>query len=148
MIPMVRNRYCAICNGVERFEPWPLDVEVDSKDKHLAEKLLRPGKNQTRRYCLNNVIDSCPRGKRLESCTDGDVTLVSHREFHFKNADCATCFGLPSGTFSCFTWKYQRKLRIRVPTPEVKPVLEPFVGNLDAQQRSVSTRRNDIDDNR
>ena len=108
-----RNRYCAICNGVERFEPWPLDVEVDSEDKHLAKKLLRPGKNQTRRYCLNNVIDSCPRGKRFESCIDGDVALVSHREFHFKNADCATCFGLPSETFSCFTWKLNFCLHIQ-----------------------------------
>ena len=103
-----RNRYCAICNGIERFEPWPLDVEVDSE--YLGKKPLRPGKNQTRRYCLNNVIDSCPRGKRFQSCTDGDVALVSHREFHFKNEHCATCFGLPSGTFSCFTWKFEIEL--------------------------------------
>ena len=108
-----RNRYCAICNGVERFDPWPLHVEVDSE--YFAKKRLKPGKNQTRRYCLNNVIDSCPRGKKFQLCSDGDVALVSHRKLHFKNAHCATCFGLPSGTFSCFTWKYQQKLRKRVP---------------------------------
>ena len=103
-----RNRYCAMCNGVGRFEPWPIDVEIDLDCEflYLGKKPLRPGKNQARRYCLNNVIDSCPRGKRFESCTDGDVAVVSHREFHFKNAHCATCFGLPSGAFSCFTWKF------------------------------------------
>ena len=94
-----RNRYCAICNGVERFEPWPLDSQ------YFAKRFPRPGKNQNRRYCLNKVIDLCPRGNKFEPCADGDVALVSHGKFHFKNAHCATCFGLPSGTFSCFTWE-------------------------------------------
>ena len=135
-----RNRYCAICNGVERFEPWPLDVELDSE--YLAKRFPRPGKNQTRRYCLFNVIDSCPRGKRFESCIDGDAALVSHREFHFKNAHCATCFGLPSGTFSCFTWTNLQNIGtpVHLPCLRVPIPLEPelFIDSLILDKTSLS----------
>ena len=126
-----RNRYCAICNGIERFEPWPLDDEVGSEDK---KQFVKPGRNQTRRYCLNKMIDSCPRGKRFESCTNGDVAIVSHGTFHFKNAHCAISFGLPRGTFSCFTWKFEKtlckntvtRLPIILPVVESEDIIDPI----------------------
>ena len=127
-----RNMYCAICNGVERFDPWPIQsrkplisptsVPGISLENHtLTEKirfmlsrgvvfkLWTPGKNQARRYCLDklNVIDSCsPSELHFESCINGDVALISLFPRHFKNKHCAACHVEPSEIFSCFSIPY------------------------------------------
>ena len=123
-----RNMYCAICNGVERFDPWPLDTItqlVPPKDFNVTEKIRyllssitffgpwSPGTNQAKRYCMSQVIDSCPPGlgEIFKSCTNGDMALVSkpkdtYHTFNFKNAHCVACHGLPSETFSCFPTTY------------------------------------------
>ena len=116
-----RNLYCAICNGVEEYDPWPLDVQtavLPPESYNLAEKIRfllrhgaefprgtgpwRPGTNQTRRYCIKEIADSCPIGKKAPLCSDGDVSLVSAGFMHYKNMHCAKCDGHPSEIFSCF----------------------------------------------
>ena len=122
-----RNIYCAICNGVKKFEPWPLyTVTSVAPPEHfnLTEKihfllhhgarfkLWSPGENQTRRYCRRDIIDSCPPGVKFESCTNGDVALISNvmnkhsyfKNSHFKNSHCAACRGIPREAFLCFAY--------------------------------------------
>ena len=116
-----RNMYCAICNGVWKFEPWPLyTITTVAPPEHfnLTEKihfllnhrakfrLWSPGKNQARRYCMRNVIESCPPGVKFESCTNGDVNLVRNiRNWYiFKNSHCAACRGIPQEAFLCFSY--------------------------------------------
>ncbi len=111
-----RNIYCAICNGVKKFEPWPLYTETTVAPPeyyNLTEKihfllhhgadfiLWGPGENQARRYCMRNVIESCPPGEKFESCTNGDVNLVRNW-YIFKNSHCAACHGISQEALLCF----------------------------------------------
>ena len=120
-----RNMYCAICNGVWKFEPWPLYtvtpkhfnlLHFDLLHFNLTEQihfLLRdganfslwsPGENLARRYCVRNIIESCPPDVKFESCTNGDVALISNvmNRYVFKNSHCAACRGIPREAFLCF----------------------------------------------
>ena len=114
-----RNIYCAICNGVRKFEPWPFYTETRvAPPKHFnlteqvhfllhhgaAFRLRSPGENLARRYCARDVIESCPPDVKFESCTIGDVALISN-ELNgniFKNSHCAACHGLPRDALLCF----------------------------------------------
>ena len=116
-----RNMYCAICNGVWKFEPWPLHTITSvTPPEHfnITEKihfLLRhgarfqlwdPGENQARRYCIKNVIDSCPPGVKFESCTNGDVAQIADvmNGYTFKNSYCAACHDIPPESLLCFSY--------------------------------------------
>jgi hypothetical protein len=117
-----RNMYCAICNGVNRFEAWPIYVKtavLPTKNFNFTEKIRFllshgaiyeiTGTNQARRSCMSffkyeNVIDSCPLGENFDSCTNGDVAIISTYESYkrfFKNAHCAACHGVSSRSY-CF----------------------------------------------
>ena len=108
-----RNMYCAICNGVKKFEPWPLYTITSVTPPeyyNLTEKihfllssgaefrLWSPGKNQARRHCVRDVIESCPPGVKFQS------TLISNvmNGCIFKNSHCAACRGIPREAFLCF----------------------------------------------
>ena len=117
-----RNSYCAICNDVTKYEGWPLNIEtsvIPPKNYNITEKIRfllsvdaefpecrgpwRPGANQVRRYCVNNIIDSCPSGKTVPSCNYGNVAIVSlNRYANFKNTHCAACHSVPSQILTCF----------------------------------------------
>ena len=112
-----RNEHCSICNGVERYESWPSRLYFPS-----------PATDQARRHCVNEIIDSCHQLKRFESCSDGDVALVSYENrYVYKNAHCANCDG-KSKKFSCFPreipLKMRRGLKI-VKAPSAKDFLVP-----------------------
>ena len=117
-----RNIYCAICSGVKRFEAWPLYVQtvvIPPKSFNFMEKIrfllshgatyeyTRPRTNQASRSCplyfkKESVIDSCPLGENFESCTNGDVAIITTYWGLFKNTHCAACHGVSSETFRCF----------------------------------------------
>ena len=140
-----RNMYCARCNGVEKFQPWPLNLQstvIPPENYNITEKIRflsihgaefpppdgpwRPGANQGRRYCFTEVIDYCPIGEKDPSCNNGDIALVSYGNIHFKNTNCATCQGLEKEMLTCFTGK----------TPQMCPefFLQSFSLVLDNRQ--------------
>ena len=125
-----RNMYCARCNNVEKFGPWPLDIHttvLPPENYNITDKIRflsvhgaqfppwggpwRPGTNQARRYCFTGTIDYCPIGKTDPSCNNGDVALISYGNSHFKNTNCATCHGLEKEMLTCFTGKIQQICR-------------------------------------
>ena len=114
-----RNMYCAICNGVERFETWHIYVKtavIPPKKFNFTEKIhfllshgnkngfMHRGANQAGRSCQKNehVIDSCPLGEHFESCTNGDIAIITTDKWFFKNTQCAACHGVSSKNFGCF----------------------------------------------
>ena len=116
-----RNMYCARCNGVEKFEFWPLGLSTTvilPENYNNTEKIRfllvhgaafppsgwpwGPGANQGRRYCLTWTIEYCLMGENDPSCNIGDTALVSYGFNHFKNAKCAACKGLKKEMLTCF----------------------------------------------
>ena len=119
-----RNMYCAICNGVQRYESWPLDIQttvIPPENYNITEKIrfllshqaafpigggpMRPGSNQDRRYCLKKITDYCPFVEKVPSCSNGDVALISFGQTHFRNTHCAACHGIQSEMLTCFPSK-------------------------------------------
>ena len=118
-----RNLYCAICNDVKEYELWPFYVirftkDTPPKNYTLTEKIQfflshwaiilgrGPGMNQARRYCLKEIINSCPLGVKFDSCMQGDVALIRIGHSYYKNTHCAACHGRLREQFSCFSGKY------------------------------------------
>ena len=120
-----RNMYCAICNGVRKFELWPLYTSTSaSPPEHfnLTEKIhfllhhgakfifWNPGKNQARRYCMrDDIVESCPPFKKFQLCTNGDVSYKKH----IKNAHCVLCQRSP---IVCFPIPQMKCSMNRVPS--------------------------------
>ena len=143
-----RNIYCARCNGVEKFEPWPLNLQstvIPPENYNITEKIRflsihgaqfpplggpwRPGANQGRRYCFTEVIDYCPIGEKDPSCNNGDIALVSYGNVHYKNKNCATCQGLEKEMLTCFTGK----------TPQMCPEFFPQSFSLVLDNRQTES---------
>ena len=113
-----RNAYCAYCNGVRNFTPWRLKGRIHWSNKvppnlNFTEeinfllshsefiKVERP-KDVPARFCKPSIIDYCPEGRQLHSCTYGNVMLVSYRRNVYKNIHCATCHG-KTEQLKCFS---------------------------------------------
>ena len=118
-----RNAYCAYCNGVRNFTPWrlegiirwwtkdtpdrvPLNLNFTEQINFLLShsqfiKVERP-KNLPARFCEPYIIDYCPEGRHLHSCTYGNVMLVSYRGIVYKNIHCAACHG-KTEQLKCFS---------------------------------------------
>ena len=133
-----RNSYCAICNGIKTYEPWPLDIQtsvIPPENYNITDKIRfllsvgaefpekrgpwRPGANQARRYCVNDIIDSCPSGKKMPSCNNGNVAVVSFGEYaHLKNTHCAACHDLQSEQLACFPVGLQKTCEVQSFSPQ------------------------------
>ena len=129
-----RNAYCAICNGITTFEPWRLDGRIFKRHQNgvpkpvknnsavavpqnlnLTEKInfllshsdnitVKPHENVAQRFCRTDIINYCPSGRELYSCTYGNMALLSYRENVYKNIHCATCHKKENITSpSCFS---------------------------------------------
>ena len=126
-----RNMYCAICNTVQKYVSWPVDIHtvaIPPENYNLMEKIRfllsygatfpqgrgpwRPGANQARRHCVKYIIDSCPSGENAPLCNHGNVTLISVSNFaQFKNVHCAVCHGVPREILKCFPTQLPRKCK-------------------------------------
>ena len=149
------NMYCAICNGVKRFESWPIDVETavipppnfNFMDKisfllsHGATyRVTSPGTNQARRSCpsffeYERVIDSCPLGENFESCTNGEVAIITTSNSYsmYKNTQCAACHGVSSKHFRCF---FQGVITCN---EWMKQEFDPYLFSLDLGYSQIET---------
>ena len=119
-----RNLYCAICNDVKNYDPWPFHANnsfsfpgtynftqkmrffLPPKGQFPEKwKISGPGMNQARRYCSNQeIIDHCPSyTDQFGLCASGDVAPIRIGQQHYKNTHSAVCYGMPSEIFSCFS---------------------------------------------
>ena len=112
-----RNAYCAWCNDVKNFKPWNLVSETCGCHKE-SHRRVQPNFNFTKtintlfsysksikrkrpenvpaRFCGSRyIIDYCPVDTQLHSnsCTYGNVMLVSNQQNVSKNIHLATCHG-------------------------------------------------------
>ena len=118
-----RNAYCAFCNNVMNFKPWRLVGKTLLGNKHTPARFppnfnfteeihfllshseyitAKHPKNVTARFCKTDIIDYCPARRELDSCTHGNVMLVSYRQNVYKNIHCATCHG-KTEQLKCFS---------------------------------------------
>ena len=109
-----RNKYCAMCNGVQNFTAWDVGVSTrvippDNLDLDMMLKFIEnsggriryvsPQPEQPRRFCFGrNYIDSCnSTDSRLQrNCVNGPVEVVTSTTssyIYFKNHACALCHG-------------------------------------------------------
>ncbi|CAB3999499.1 G- coupled receptor Mth2 [Paramuricea clavata] len=107
-----RNKYCALCNGVENHTSWeveaftyvipPDEFDLHSKLKFIEEyggriKSVLPGRGQPWRFCFGrNFKDNCSSTNHslYKTCVEGPVEVVGIYEgYYFKNRACAKCNG-------------------------------------------------------
>ena len=101
-----RNAYCAFCNDVKNFKPWRLvgkiplvppnlnfTEKINLELSHSEYIIVKHPENVIARFCKPDIIDYCPVGRQLHSCTYGNVMLVSYGQNVYKNIHCATCHG-------------------------------------------------------
>ena len=111
-----RNKFCALCNGMENYTAWNLGVsspvsppeglDLNSKLKFIEKNggnidHITLTDEQPRRFCYGqNYIDNCnlTNDTSYKACVNGPVGLVNSRELYFKNAACAKCNGHPGLT--------------------------------------------------
>ena len=151
-----RNLYCAICNHVKNYDPWPFDSNnsfsfpetynftqkmrffSSHKGQFLEEsQILGPGANQARRYCSNEIIiNHCPSyADQFGFCANGDVAPIRIGQRYYKNTHCAACYGMPSEVFSCFSgesFSDCSNCTVELPVfarsrPVILPVIEPVI---------------------
>ncbi|XP_046841219.1 uncharacterized protein LOC124435327 [Xenia sp. Carnegie-2017] len=115
-----RNHFCALCNRIKGdFEYFPLKIKTNilppkrySFEKKINFLLIhgaefprsgpqKPKTNQTRRYCLKPIVNSCQNDKRNDTCRNGPVSIISIFGQHYKNYECALCNN-PLGPYQCF----------------------------------------------
>ena len=109
-----RNKYCALCNGMETYTSWDMRVDtyvvppegydLNKQLKFILENggrigLFSPHEDQPRRYCYGlNYIDTCDNitNQHYERCVEGPIAVVTNKEYqYFKNLECASCNGYP-----------------------------------------------------
>ncbi len=109
-----RNKYCALCNGMENYTTWnigvftyvipPEEFDLDTRLKFIENnggiiEHVSPRGEQPRRFCFGrNYIDNCslsdPRLNR--NCVEGPVEVVTstmNNYLYFKNFACGRCNG-------------------------------------------------------
>ncbi len=108
-----RNKYCAVCHGVQNYSTWNIHVitfiippdalDFESKLVFIVRnggriQNLQPQLHQPRRYCAGeNYIDNCTDTKHIDynKCINGPVEVVSDfRRKYYKNQACGSCNGL------------------------------------------------------
>ena len=109
-----RNKYCALCNGVENYSMWnvgvftyvipPEEFDLDMKLKFIENnggviEHVSPRGEQPRRFCFGrNYLDNCSSADpRLhKACVEGPIEVVTttrNKYIYFKNFACASCNG-------------------------------------------------------
>ena len=109
-----RNKHCALCNGVENYTSWEVDIftyvippdefDLDSKLKFIEDnggliKSVVPGRGQPWRFCFGrNFKDNCSSTNHslYKDCVEGPVEVVAkvvYEVAYFKNRACAKCNG-------------------------------------------------------
>ncbi|CAB4019547.1 Cadherin EGF LAG seven-pass G-type receptor 1 [Paramuricea clavata] len=106
-----RNKHCAVCNGVENYTSWEVEVftyvippdqlDLDSKLKFIEDnggwiKSVLPGRGQPWRFCFGkNFKDKCSSMNHslYRACVEGPVEVVDGEGSYFKNSACAECNG-------------------------------------------------------
>ena len=105
-----QNRYCAICNEINIFEPWNFTVKCSAEPPsryteaeswqftdYFCQKefLKREFPTRGRRYCYN-VIKTCKKkstDRYKKNCAERPVGLVAKQNGYknYKNSDCFSC---------------------------------------------------------
>ena len=111
-----RNKFCAFCNGIEKYTAWNLEVsspvlppeglDLNSKLKFIEKNggkidHISLGNEQPRRFCFGrNFIDNCSltNDTSYKACVKGPVGIVNSEKLYFKNAACGKCNGYPGLT--------------------------------------------------
>ena len=106
-----RNKFCALCNGMENYTAWKLGVYspvLPPEEQDLNSKLRFIEKNggriysitlsdeQPRRFCYGrNYVDNCSltNDTSYKACVKGPVGIVNSGKLQFKNAACGKCNG-------------------------------------------------------
>lgn len=111
-----RNKYCALCNGINNFTTWnvgvltfvipPEEFDIDSRLKFIENnggmiENISPQGEQPRRFCLGrNYIANCSFGvdsRSTKACVEGPTQVVTNivdgKYLYFKNFACAVCNG-------------------------------------------------------
>ena len=123
-----RNKYCALCNGMENYTAWnvgvfthvvpPEDYDLDSRLRFILQNggyidHISPGEGQPRRYCYGrNYMDNCSstNDTSYKDCVEGPVEVVTSRNYlYFKNIACGVCNGYPGLTGWLMAARLSRK---------------------------------------
>jgi hypothetical protein len=109
-----RNKYCALCNGVENYTMWnvgvftyvipPEEFDLDMKLKFIENnggviEHVSPRGEQPRRFCFGrNYLDNCSSAdpRLYKACVEGPIEVVTstrNKYLYFKNFACASCNG-------------------------------------------------------
>ncbi|CAB4001612.1 G- coupled receptor Mth2 [Paramuricea clavata] len=107
-----RNKYCALCNGVENYTMWnvgvftyvipPEEFDLDMKLKFIENnggtiEHVSPRGEQPRRFCFGrNYLDNCSSAdpRLYKACVEGPIEVVTttrNKYLYFKNFACALC---------------------------------------------------------
>ncbi|XP_046839471.1 uncharacterized protein LOC124433734 isoform X2 [Xenia sp. Carnegie-2017] len=143
-----RNHFCALCNRIKGdFEYFPLRIKTSilPPNRYSFEKKInfllmhgaefprsgpqKPKTNQTRRYCLKTIVNSCQNDKRNDTCRNGSVSIISIFGRYYKNYECALCNN-PLGPYQCFPDFFSH---ICMSTPPQKFTLNLDYGNITSK---------------